>query len=91
MQHNGKRIIVDFMSLPLGIGGAAQERESSYIVIINSDIPPEKQQFAIGHELAHIFLNHHSSGRPIAEIEKEADERAMEFYSLYSGELKESG
>ena len=91
MQHNGKRITVDFMSLPLAVGGAVQERESSYIVIINSDIPPEKQQFAIGHELAHIFLNHHSSKRPIAEDEKEADERAIEFYNLYSGELKESG
>lgn len=86
VQHNGKRIIVDYASMPISVYGVSQERQESYIILINSAQPPIVQRHATGHELAHIFLNHHSNNQtPTAELEREANKRAWEFYRLYIG------
>ena len=91
MQHNGRIIKLQYMTLPSGIHGAVREMEHSYVILINSDSPGIVQRFAIGHELAHIFLDHFERSECVLELEKEANKRAWEFYRLYRDNQKERG
>ena len=87
MQHNGKTIKIIYRPLSSYFGGATMECDNYYLVVINSTKDESTQNHAIGHELAHIMLDHFDNGKPIAEVEKEADERATEFYRLYSSSI----
>lgn len=91
MQHKGRIIKLQYMTLPSGIHGAVREMEHSYVILINSDSPGIVQRFAIGHEFAHIFLDHFESSKGVLELEKEANKRAWEFYRFYRDNQKERG
>ena len=70
--------------------------KEDYLVVIDSTLPQEQQQYVLGHELAHIFLNHFDNGggaeiRKVAageytvpeELEAEAYRNAWNYYNLY--------
>ena len=88
MQHNGKTIKIIYRPLSAVFSGATVECDNCYLVVIDCTKDESTQHHAIGHELSHIMLDHFDNGKPLAEIEREADERATEFYNLY---LKERG
>ena len=86
LTHNGKEIVIEFTKLPETVNGITGDIEDSgyYLVLINSAKTPQRQRRAIGHELAHIFLDHfNQSERPLQEIEHEANINAWEYYRLY--------
>jgi Zn-dependent peptidase ImmA (M78 family) len=70
--------------------GIAEKNKEGFIIAIDSTRAPLIQRRTLGHELAHIFLNHYEQARPVALQEKEADFRAWEFYRAYkAGNLPE--
>lgn len=71
------------MSFHPSVYGLSLEKESSYIVLINESRPGIVQRHAIGHELAHIFLDHFNSNRPLKDIEREANRAAWKYYTVY--------
>lgn len=58
MKHNGKEIQIAFLALPYGVRGATMESKDDYLVAINQSLAGITTRHTIGHELAHIFLNH---------------------------------
>ena len=93
LTHNDKEIVIEFTKLPETVNGITGDIEDSgyYLVLINSAKTPQRQRRAIGHELAHIFLDHFAQGeRPLQEIEREANKRAWEFYRAYKNERLET-
>lgn len=61
MTHNGRRIRIAYKSLPdwmAAIHGVTIEDREEYFVLINTGRPPLIQRHALGHELAHIYLDH---------------------------------
>lgn len=104
MQHNGKAIEIEYCSFPDRvhgfIGAFVIDDDNGYYIGIDNRNAPIVQRFALGHELAHIFLNHNMprlsdyNGKLRKELqgmEREANRRAWEFYRLYRDELKERG
>lgn len=92
MTYNGKQIVIDYIPFPENIQGCVYgmiaEGKTSYIILIDSTRSALTQRRAIGHELAHLYLNHFQSGKPVAEKELEANKRAWDFYRQYkSGTL----
>ena len=92
MQKNGKPIEIRFEAFPEDlrgkIYGLSKDTGRSYLILIDSTQDTQTQRRAIGHELAHVFLNHHGqTGRPVKELEKEADEMAAHFYREYEAEI----
>lgn len=85
MTHKGKSIEIEYATLPERIGGITGDIDEAgyYLVLINSTRAPLHQRKALGHELAHIFLDHFSQDRPIQELEREADRNAWKYYRLY--------
>ena len=81
--HNGKQIRIAFLSLPGKVHGVTMEADDCYIVAVNERDASITQRHALGHELAHIFLDHISSGKPIREAEKEANREAWSYYRIY--------
>lgn len=61
------QIFLSLQPLPKGIYGAACQvpEKESYFVFIANEASAQKQRFAFGHELAHIFLDHFHSDDPI--------------------------
>ncbi len=89
MTHNGKRIIIK--ALPDAIKqlqGISLLQNDCYIIGIDQALPDGEYKHILGHELAHIFLNHLDNLKPgertTAEQEREADNRAIEFYNLFA-------
>ena len=58
MKHNGKEIQIAFLALPVQVRGQALEYADEYLVGINEGLAGITKRHTIGHELAHIFLNH---------------------------------
>ena len=92
MHKNGKPIEIRFESFPEDlrgkIYGLSKDTGRSYLILIDSTQDTQTQRRAIGHELAHVFLNHHGqTGRPVKELEKEAAEMATHFYREYEAEI----
>ena len=92
MIHNGKRIEIVYTAFPEitrgHIHGVTKESADSYLIVIDNTGCRLQQYHALGHELAHVYLDHFSSGRPLAEIEKEANGKAWDYYRAYkSGSL----
>ena len=93
MTHNGKEIRIQYLPFPVKTcGGAAIQRKDDYLVAINTEICPLNQRKALGHELGHVFLNHlEQPGRPVKELEDEADRYAWPFYRAFrDGKLPEA-
>lgn len=89
MIHNGRQIII--RAFPDGIKhltGISFIQGDSYIIGIDKNLPQNQYKHILGHELAHIFLNHLDNLKPgertTAKQEQEADERATEFYNLFT-------
>ena len=66
-----------------GLVGAGVEKESddSYLILIDSDLSEQKQDFTLRHELAHVALGHLENGSGVfgrgwEQREKEADSTA---------------
>lgn len=87
MKHNGKEIVIRYLAFPEIVQGTArgitQERADSYLILIDSTRCRLLQYRALGHELAHVFLNHFDSNKSIMEVEAEAWARSWEFYRAY--------
>lgn len=58
MKHNGKEIRIFFLALPIQVRGQSLEYTDEYLVGINESLAGITKRHTIGHELAHIFLNH---------------------------------
>ena len=58
MQHNNKKIQIAFLALPVQVRGQTLEFAYDYLVGINQSLAGITKRHTIGHELAHIFLNH---------------------------------
>ena len=92
MTHNGRQIKIhtfpDDIKLLRGISFIQGD---AYIIGINKKLTQDQYKHTLGHELAHIFLNHLDNLKPgertTAEQEQEADERATEFYSLFVNQV----
>ena len=84
MKHNGKSIEITFTAFPEGpIHGCITDLGERYLILIDSNSYRLQQYHALGHELAHLFLGHFDSSRPVMDLEHEANERAWEFYRAY--------
>lgn len=86
MEWNGRRIVVADFPEPLDarIHGAVTETDTKYLVFINPACVGIVQRYALGHELAHIYLNHfYQLERDVMDCEREANRRAWEFYRAY--------
>lgn len=84
MKHNEKTVEIVYVPFPKGkIHGAVTECTDKYLIVIDSDCCKLQQYSALGHELAHVFLNHFDSNKPIIEAETEARARTWEFYRAY--------
>lgn len=92
MTHNGREIVVEYIPFPKGVQGyvkgAVTERTTDYLILIDSTRHPQAQRHTLGHELAHIFLNHFNQpGRPVKDQEREAKRDAWHYYRQYKAEI----
>lgn len=89
MTYKGRNIEIRYKVFPEEVQGycsgfVSAKFKSKYIVVIDSTRTPLHQRKALGHELAHIFLDHlYQKDRPIPEIEAEAERNAWKYYRLY--------
>ena len=97
MKHNGRIIEIRYQDFPLELQGAipgfvTAKFEDRYIIVIDSTRAAIVQRHTLGHELAHIFLNHHDQhDRPIKEQEREANDHAWHYYREYKSGRLEAG
>ncbi len=63
--------------LPGSVSGYKYRSSDSPVVVLDSNLPPERQHFALAHEVAHIVLEHQGPIKP--EEEAEANHLASEF------------
>ncbi len=69
------------------VHGLVVEVPKGYILAINSNSCDIQRRRAFGHEMAHVVLNHiNQSDRPIMDREREANNRAWEFYRRFRDE-----
>ena len=89
LTHNGRKIAIVWIPFPKETGticGAMIEVEEYYIVAIDSTAAPIRQRHALGHELAHIYLDHLDQyNRGIWDLEAEANHNAWDYYRAYRG------
>ena len=87
MQHNGKKVEIIFMAFPEDaqcVPGLLMESRACYKILIDSTRPPQTQRHTLGHELAHLYLDHlDQHDRNIWEQEREANQYAWKFYREY--------
>lgn len=85
--HDGKRVKIMFLPFPVeACGGFLTDCGEHWLIGINCDRCALLQRHSLGHELAHLFLGHlddDQRGRPIREVEAEADVLAWSFYRAY--------
>lgn len=85
--RNEKEVLIDYIPFPENVQGFVYgmiaEQKHRYIILIDSTRCGLVQRRAIGHELAHLCLNHLHNGKPAAENEREANARTWEFYRRY--------
>ena len=96
MTHNGREIEIMYQAFPQELRGrvtglTSAKFEGKYIILIDSTRPPLQQRFTLGHELAHICLNHFEQpDRPVREQEREANRQAWNYYRMYkAGQLSQ--
>lgn len=66
------------------IGGClTTNSDGSYLIVINSSLDEEQQHLSIGHELAHLFLNHLESDLPSSTKEEQAEKYSKFYYNLW--------
>ena len=61
MEHNGKRVRIAHGAFPGSLSdvrGVTFEGQTEFFVLINTSKHPLRQRHALGHELAHIYLDH---------------------------------
>ena len=93
MKYNGKEITVEYTEFPDGVHRLIKafvvEEYNGYLIGIDSRRAQIVQRFALGHELAHIFLGHElmplSEGFKARQEEKEreANKAAWHYYRAY--------
>lgn len=83
MKHSGKDIRIAYLPLHVKVYGITAEADDCFIVGINEAAAGITKRHAIGHELAHIFLNHFGSNKPLRELEREANREAWNYYRAY--------
>lgn len=49
-------------------GGVEKESDDCYLILIDSDLSEQKQDFTLRHELAHIAMNHFDYTLPFDEV-----------------------
>ena len=96
MKHNGREIIIEYLPFPKKAQGACSgiigECQTCYIILIDSTRHPLQQRHTLGHELAHLFLNHlEEHHRPVREKEREANKLAWYYYRKYKAGDLEAG
>jgi len=91
--HNQKRIAIT--PLPNSIRvlkGISILQDDCYIIGIDYSLPEDEYKHILGHELAHIFLNHLDDMKPgertTVDQEREADQKAPEYYKLYNDAIQ---
>lgn len=66
------------------LGFTTAKFNDCYIIAIDSTRHPLTQRHTLGHELAHIYLDHlEQPGRNVREQEREANRAAWYFYRQY--------
>lgn len=70
------------------VRGMTERDGDVYSVLIDGSQPDAVQQHTLGHELAHIFLNHFDENRTGKAAEDEADAAAGYYYSKYIDDSK---
>lgn len=89
MTHNGKPVEILYQEFPQELRGeitglVTAKFQDKYIILIDSTRHPITQRQTLGHELAHIFLNHlDQHDRPIKEQEQEAGRATWYYYREY--------
>lgn len=79
-----KQFKIVYHWLPGHIGGClTTNSDGSYLIVINSSLDDEQQHSAIGHELAHLFLNHLESAEPEERKEQQAEKYSKFYYNLW--------
>ncbi len=97
MIHHGKPVEIRYIAFPEEVqgacGGFLTESSTKYIIAIDSTRAPLQQRQTLGHELAHLFLDHlEQRDRPVMIQEAEAREMAWTYYRAYkSGALENRG
>lgn len=93
--NRGHDIRLSIVALPESVEGiTGQMQRDSYWILINEKLCLLHQAFAIGHELAHIFLGHFNGqcNCQLENMEHEADRKAWSFFRLYrSGAISVKG
>lgn len=55
-----------------------------HVIVINTLCARIRQYNALGHELAHVFLDHHHQpGKHVMQLEAEANLYAWDYYRMY--------
>ncbi|MBR3334325.1 MAG: ImmA/IrrE family metallo-endopeptidase [Clostridia bacterium] len=73
MRYFGE-IIIREVPLPRGVHGALREDpEGNANIYVNQHDPIEERRKTVAHELRHYRLGHIGSGKPVHQIEKEAE------------------
>ncbi|MBO7709346.1 MAG: hypothetical protein J6S83_02690 [Lachnospiraceae bacterium] len=73
MQYDGEIIIREVL-LPYGVHGVLREDpEGNANIYINQRDSIEERRKTVNHELRHYRLGHIGSGRPVRQLEKEAE------------------
>ena len=84
LTHKGRKIAIAWMPFPVNsVAGAMTEIRNYYLVAINTTVAPIRQRHALGHELAHVFLDHLDRHIPVMECEAEANKYAWDYYRAY--------
>ena len=91
LRHRGMDVYIDislfsdFSERIDKIGGFAVKRHDCYVIAINTSRPLIVQRFVLGHELAHVFLDHLEAPRQISvkDMEREANKAAWDYYRAY--------
>ena len=92
MTHNGRQIkIYAFPDEIKHLTGISFIQGDSYIIGINKKLPQDQYKHILGHELAHILLNHLDSLKPgertTADQELKAEQKASEYYTLFADQI----
>lgn len=74
---------VRYIALPHSVEGVTVPNDDgTYSVYINSDIPAERQQAALAHEIEHIKHDHLYSCKPLSVVEREADGKIVNIFAM---------
>lgn len=74
---------VRMVALPRTVEGVTVPNDDgTYSVYINSEIPAERQQAALAHEIEHIKYDHLYSCKPLSVVEREADGYIIDIFNI---------